>query len=161
LRPRFRLHARRRDLGLDRRQRLVLGRRLFDDLLGRRQGRPRGRLHDPAHALRHVQLPRPAQIPRLFCNRRLMKPLDLPKAVGLALAIMIVNVAISFAVVAAYSYWVDPGHDERYYQAAAAEWIAPWSSIAFGWLLFLIGTYVLSRRSTRDALTFALTAFAA
>ena len=31
------------------------------DLLGRPEGRPRRHLHDPAHAVGHLQLPRPAQ----------------------------------------------------------------------------------------------------
>jgi hypothetical protein len=88
-----------------------------------------------------------------------MTAIDYLKAFGVAVAILVVNVAISFAVVALYSYAVDPGHDEAYYQAAA-QWIAPWSSIAFGWLLFLIVTYVLSR-SARNALAVALTLFAA
>jgi hypothetical protein len=87
-----------------------------------------------------------------------MRAIDFLKAFAVALGVMIVNVALSFGVVAVYSLWIEPGHDEAYYQAAAL-WIAPWSSIAFGWLLFLIATYVLSRRSTRDALVFALSAF--
>jgi hypothetical protein len=88
-----------------------------------------------------------------------MKAMDFLKALGVAIGILILNVAISFAVVFAYSLWVDPGHDDAYYQAAA-QWIAPWSSIAFGWLLFLLATFVLSRKPDRDALVFAVTAFA-
>jgi hypothetical protein len=86
--------------------------------------------------------------------------LDFVKAFALAFGILVVNVAISFAVVAAYSVWVEPGHDQAHYEAAA-QWIAPWSSVAFGWLLFFIATYVLSRRPERSALAFAITAFAA
>ena len=88
-----------------------------------------------------------------------MKALDFLKAFGVALGVMIVNVALSFAVVLAYSLWVEPGHDEAYYQGAA-QWIAPWSSIAFGWLLFFVACYVLSRKADRNALAFAIAAFA-
>jgi hypothetical protein len=88
-----------------------------------------------------------------------MKAIDFLKAFGIALGVMIVNVAISFVVVFAYSLWVEPGHDEAYYEAAA-QWIAPWSSIAFGWMLFFIACFVLSRKGDRNALAFAITAFA-
>jgi len=89
-----------------------------------------------------------------------MTAIDFAKAFGVAVGILVVNVAISFAVVAAYSVWVEPGHDQAYYEAAA-QWIAPWSSVAFGWLLFFIACYVLSRGPKRNALAFALAVFAA
>jgi hypothetical protein len=88
-----------------------------------------------------------------------MQAMDFLKALGVAIGILILNVAISFVVVFAYSLLVEPGHDQAYYEAAA-QWIAPWSSVAFGWLLFLIAAYVLSRKPERNALAFALTAFA-
>ena len=84
---------------------------------------------------------------------------EILKAAGVAVGILVVNVAISFGVVALYSLFVDPGHDADYYQAAA-QWIAPMSSIAFGWLLFFLATWALSRRPDRNALLFALMAFA-
>jgi hypothetical protein len=90
----------------------------------------------------------------------LVTAIDFVKAVALAVGILVVNVAISFAVVAAYALLVEPGHDAAYYEAAA-QWIAPWSSVAFGWLLFFIACYVLSRRPERNALAFAITVFAA
>jgi hypothetical protein len=80
---------------------------------------------------------------------------DFVKALALAFGILVVNVAISFGVVFAYSLWVEPGHDQAYYEAAA-QWIAPWSSVAFGWLLFLIACALFSRRPERNALAFAL-----
>ncbi len=88
-----------------------------------------------------------------------MSGIDFLKAAGVAVAILIVNVAISFGAVALYATSLDPGHDAAYYEAAA-QWIAPLSSIAFGWLLFLGATLILSRKPDRDALWFALTAFA-
>jgi hypothetical protein len=85
--------------------------------------------------------------------------IDFAKAFGVAVGILVVNVAISFGVVAAYSVWVDPGHDQAYYEAAA-QWLAPWSSVAFGWLLFFIACMLLSRRPERNALAFAIAVFA-
>lgn len=82
------------------------------------------------------------------------------KAIVLAFGILVVNVAISFAVVGVYSQWVEPGHDAAYYQAAA-QWIAPWSSVAFGWLLFAIACFALARRSPGNALGLAIATFAA
>jgi hypothetical protein len=90
----------------------------------------------------------------------LVTAVDFVKAFALAFGILVVNVAISFAVVAAYSVWVEPGHEQAYYEAAA-QWIAPWSSVAFGWLLFFIACYVFSRRPERNALAFALAVFVA
>jgi hypothetical protein len=88
-----------------------------------------------------------------------MTALDFVKAAGVAIGILIVNVAISFAVVAVYSGFVDPGHPAAYYEKAAADWLAAWSSIVFGWLLFFIAARALSAHPTRDALAFALAAF--
>ena len=84
---------------------------------------------------------------------------EILKAAGVAVGILVVNVAISFGVVALYSLFVDPGHDADHCQAAAQS-IAPLSSIAFGWLLFFLAMWALSRRPERNALLFALMAFA-
>ena len=88
-----------------------------------------------------------------------MRVVDFFKATGTAFGILIVNVAISFGVVACYSVFVDPGHDAANYEAAA-QWIAPLSSIAFGWLLFFLAVLVMSRKADCDALIFALAVFA-
>jgi hypothetical protein len=88
-----------------------------------------------------------------------MSFVDVLKAAGLAVAILVVNVAISFGAVAIYAMYIDPGHNAAYYQAAA-QWVAPLSSIAFGWLLFFLATLAASRKPDRDALLFALVAFA-
>lgn len=89
-----------------------------------------------------------------------MSFVDVLKAAGLAVVILIVNVAISFGAVAIYAMYIDPGHNAAYYEAAA-QWIAPLSSIAFGWLLFFLATLALSQKPDRDALLFALVTFAA
>lgn len=87
-----------------------------------------------------------------------MTATDFLKAFGVALLVMVLNVAISFAVVGVYSVAVDPGHDQAYYEAKAQE-IAPWSSVAFGVVLFyLAGMIAAIRRPERNAIAFALTA---
>jgi hypothetical protein len=73
------------------------------------------------------------------------------------LAVMFVNVLISVLVIVVYSYAIAPGHDEAFYQAAA-ERIAPWSSVVFGAPLFFGAVYWLGRkRPERNAVAFALT----
>ncbi len=85
-----------------------------------------------------------------------MKASDFGKAAFLAVLILVVNVGISFGVVAVYSYAVEPGHDQAFYELAA-QWIAPWSSIAFGWMLFFGVCYGAAVRNVeRNALAFAL-----
>jgi hypothetical protein len=84
-----------------------------------------------------------------------MKATDILKALALALGIMVVNVAISFAVVAVYSIAVEPGHPEAFYQAAAQR-IAPWSSVVFGAPLFFLVAFWNARRDPeRRGLAFA------
>ena len=85
-----------------------------------------------------------------------MQPVDFAKAFGLAILLMVINVAAAFGVVAVYSYAVDPGHDAAYYDAAALS-IAPWSSVAGGIVLFFIACFLAARRRPeRNAFGFAL-----
>lgn len=88
-----------------------------------------------------------------------MGVVDFIKAAVTAIAILVVNVAISFGAVAAYSVFIDPGHRPEYYEAAA-QWIAPLSSIAFGWILFFLAMLVMSHKPGRNALAFAIATFA-
>ncbi len=88
-----------------------------------------------------------------------MGALEFLRAAGTAVGILVLNLAISFGAVAWYSVFGDPGHGAPYYEAAA-QWIAPLSSIVFGWLLFLLAMLAMSRKPARDALVFALTTFA-
>lgn len=86
----------------------------------------------------------------------MFKPIDLAKALGAAIIIMVVNVALSFVVVAIYSYLINPGHDEAYYQAAA-EWLVPASAVVAGFFLFLGAGYLFAKRKQeRNAALFAL-----
>ncbi len=88
-----------------------------------------------------------------------MTLLDILKALGLTLALMALNVAIAFAVVWAYSAFVEPGHDAAFYQAAAQD-IAPWSSIFAGMLLFFAAMRWLAWRPGRNGFAFAVTVVA-
>lgn len=85
-----------------------------------------------------------------------MTTLDYAKALGVALLLMVLNVAASFGVMAVYGYLIDPGHGADYYEAAAQH-IAPWSSVFAGALLFFGAAWLFGvRKPARPALTFAL-----
>ncbi|MBX9745687.1 MAG: hypothetical protein K2X34_02215 [Hyphomonadaceae bacterium] len=85
-----------------------------------------------------------------------MSGLDFVKALGVALLLMVLNVAASFGVMALYSSFIEPGHDISFYESAARD-IAPWSSVFVGGLLFfLAGWFFAGRRPQRNAVHFAL-----
>ena len=84
-----------------------------------------------------------------------MKSLDAVKAVGLAVLIMALNVAVAFAAVRIYATLVEPGKPQTYY-AASAPRIAGWSAPIAGAVLFLAATWLLGRRRpARNAFKFA------
>ena len=81
-----------------------------------------------------------------------MRPRDILIAAGYALAVMVLNVAISFAVVFFYSAFVEPGHPEAFYEAFAMR-AAPVSSVVAGVpLMFIAGLLLARRRERRPAL---------
>jgi hypothetical protein len=85
-----------------------------------------------------------------------MTGLDYLKAFGVALLLMVLNVAASFVVMAGYAYLIDPGHPADYYESAAQR-IAPWSSVVVGSLLFFAAAWFFgARRPQRSALMFAM-----
>jgi hypothetical protein len=62
--------------------------------------------------------------------------------VGIALLVMVVNVAISILYMVVYSHVIDPGHESAYYQKHV-EIAAPYCSIVAGIpLMFLAGWWV-------------------
>ena len=62
--------------------------------------------------------------------------------VGVALLVMIANVAVSVLYMVVYSYLIDPGHDAQYYEAHI-QVAAPYCSIVAGIpLMFLAGWWV-------------------
>lgn len=86
-----------------------------------------------------------------------MQGIDYLKAFGVALALMVANVAIAFGVMAIYGHLIAPGREAAFYQNAALS-IAPWSSIVAGALLFFGAAFLFGvRRQSRSAVTFALT----
>lgn len=64
------------------------------------------------------------------------------RVVGAALVVMVVNVAISVLYMVVYSYAIEPGHENAFYQAHA-RFAAPYSSIIAGIpLMYLAGRWV-------------------
>ena len=66
------------------------------------------------------------------------------KAVAIALAAMVLNVAFSFLWVFIYSALIAPGQGEAAYEAYAMR-IAPWSSVIAGAPILLAGGWLLAR----------------
>lgn len=63
-------------------------------------------------------------------------------AIPFALGVMVLNVLMHVLYMVIYSFLIDPGHDEAYYQAYA-ELSAPYSSIIAGMpLMFLAGRWI-------------------
>lgn len=87
----------------------------------------------------------------------MLDALDLLKAFFTAVGILFVNVAISFLVVAIYALLIEPGREDGFYEAAAQQ-IAPWSSVVAGIFLFFFAAYVMAKRApNRNAIGFAIT----
>jgi len=81
--------------------------------------------------------------------------LDLIKALGVALLLMALNVAIAFAVMWVFGNYIEPGHEPGFYQAAAQR-IAPRSSLIAGLALFFLAGWEFARRKPeRNGLLFA------
>lgn len=84
-----------------------------------------------------------------------MKGADFLKALGVAIATTVITLAASFPMVAFYAFFIEPGHPQDFY-TAAAQWIAPWSSHVLGPLVFFAFNFWLARRSpARNAMLFA------
>jgi len=63
-------------------------------------------------------------------------------AIPIALSVMVANISISVLYMGVYSFLIDPGHDQAYYQAHAQA-SAPYSSIIAGMpLMFLAGRWI-------------------
>jgi hypothetical protein len=81
-----------------------------------------------------------------------MKKSDLFLVPAAALGVMVLNVAISFGVVWAYSTFVAPGQSLSHYEAFATT-AAPVSSVIAGIPLMLFAGFLLAKgRTRRDAL---------
>lgn len=88
-----------------------------------------------------------------------MKPIDVAKAVGLALAVLVLLIAT--AAIYIWSWVVEPGHPKAYYVSIAPR-IAGHSTRVFGTALCLAAMWLLARRRPeRNPYLFALCFFAA
>ncbi len=66
----------------------------------------------------------------------------LARLVGVALLVLVVNVAVSILYMVIYSYFINPGHEEQYYRDHI-QVAAPYCSIVAGMpLMFLAGWWV-------------------
>jgi hypothetical protein len=63
--------------------------------------------------------------------------------VGVSLIVMVANVAFSILYMVVYSYWIDPGHDNKYYQEHI-QIAAPYCSIIAGIPLMFAAGWVVS-----------------
>jgi hypothetical protein len=85
-----------------------------------------------------------------------MKFIDYLKALGVAVATLVITLVASYPMVAFYAWFIEPGHPQEFY-VEAAQWIAPWSSHILGPLVFFAFNYFLAKRSpARNAMAFAV-----
>ncbi|HEY9217683.1 MAG TPA: hypothetical protein VIO94_06520 [Phenylobacterium sp.] len=88
-----------------------------------------------------------------------MRTADYAKAAGLALLLLALNLALTFVVVFLYAQFLERGHEQAFYTAAAPG-IAAWSAPIGGALLFLAAGWILARRSPgRNGVAFIFVAW--
>ena len=84
-----------------------------------------------------------------------MNAFDFVKALGVAIAVLVITLAASFPMVAFYAFVIEPGQPQEFYNEAA-QWIAPWSSHILGPIAFFAFNFWLAKRSPRrNAMLFA------
>ncbi len=84
-----------------------------------------------------------------------MKPIDYLKAVGVALAVLVLNLLLTTLVVTAYALLIAPGQPQDHYAAMAPK-IGAWTGPAGGAALMFLARWTLARRRPdRNALAFA------
>jgi hypothetical protein len=89
-----------------------------------------------------------------------MQPIDFAKAAGLALLVLILDLACAFAFVLFWSLAIDPGHPSSYYTAAAPR-LSTISTRVCGPLLLALFVWLFSRkRADRQPFAFAATVLA-
>lgn len=90
-----------------------------------------------------------------------MKTIDLARAAGVGFTVFAATLLFSIPMVAFYSFVIEPGHPQEFYNDAA-KWIAPWSSHVLGPLLFCWLNYRGARKHPApNAFAFALMTLAA
>lgn len=74
-----------------------------------------------------------------------MRSVDYAKALGLAVAVLALNLLITTAVIFAYAQLLEPGRPQAFYNAMAPR-IGAWTGPAGGMLLMLAAGYLFGRR---------------
>jgi hypothetical protein len=83
-----------------------------------------------------------------------MRPIDYAKALGLAVAVLALNLLITTAAIVVYSYLVEPGQPQSFYSAMAPK-IGAWTGPVGGMLLMFATGYLFGRRRPeRNAFAF-------
>jgi hypothetical protein len=80
-----------------------------------------------------------------------MKQYTILKFIGLAMLTMITLVIISVLEVTLYSYVINPGHDESFYEAHA-QLTAPYVSCIFGFIVFFLVARYWKRKGFQNLL---------
>jgi hypothetical protein len=85
-----------------------------------------------------------------------MTATDFARAAGMALLVLVIDVAIAIAVVYAWSIFIEPGHPATFYQTAGIP-IARWSTRLAGTALLLGAAWLgAKRRPARNAYLYAV-----
>jgi hypothetical protein len=84
-----------------------------------------------------------------------MKKYVILKLIGLAILTMITLVIISFIEVAVYSYLINPGQENNFYEAHA-ELTAPYISGIFGFIVFFLVARYWKKKEYPDAFKLAI-----
>jgi hypothetical protein len=84
-----------------------------------------------------------------------MKQYTVLKLIGLAILTMITLVIISVLEVTLYSYVINPGHDEAFYEAHA-QLTAPYISGIFGFIVFFLVTRYWTKKGYHDVSRLAI-----
>ncbi|MGO9930468.1 MAG: hypothetical protein ACLPV8_01445 [Steroidobacteraceae bacterium] len=84
-----------------------------------------------------------------------MRPIDVAKAFGVAALVFVLDVLIAIALVYGWAIFIEPGHDQSYYETAALP-IARWSTRSAGTaLMFGAAWFSARRRPQRNAYVYA------
>ena len=84
-----------------------------------------------------------------------MKPIDIAKALGVAVASLALNLALVTCAIFAYAKLVAPGHPDSFYDDAAPRIATWWAPAGGALMLFAFMAWLGRRRPERNAYAFA------
>ena len=84
-----------------------------------------------------------------------MKPIDYAKAVGVSLLLIVLFILISIVIMVVYSFMIEPGHPNEFYNAAAQRIVPKWLHVIEPGFFFAAGYFCGKRRPKRNAYAFA------